>query len=223
MKAKNVLAIMTASVMMCGLWGCGSGTSDTSATELSVEAVIDASESDADNADNADKTDAADSADSEVTEGAATETSVDLSSMTDDAFAYNGKKISILDDVATTLAALGEPEQKNSGAGDMNYYDYGTHTDTVDEGILFVTYTDNGKESAAQIDFNIQGPETAKGISVGDSKDDVIAAYGEPKEDSGKPILTYEYDGFLLGFVINENDKVSNVNYISTAYKESGK
>ena len=223
MKAKNVLAIMTVSVMMCGLWGCGSGTSDSSATELSFETAIDASESDADNADNADKTDAADSADSEVTEEAAEETSVDLSSLTDDAFAYNGKKISILDDAATTLAALGEPEHKNSGAGDMNYYDYGTHTDTVDEGILFVTYTDNGKESAAQIDFNIQGPETAKGISVGDSKDDVIAAYGEPKEDNGKPILKYEYDDFELGFIISESGKVSNVHYMSNAYKESGK
>ena len=225
MKTKNVLAIITASAMMCSLCGCGSTASDASAAELSVETVGSASEATVDNAGDAGgeaKTDAADSADSEAGEEAATEISVDLSSLTDDAFVYNGKKVSILDDVETTLATLGEPVKMNEGAGGITYYDYGTRTETVDEGITLVTFEDNGKEVLGQIDINIEGPQTAKGIGTGSSKEDVIAAYGEPTEDA-KVMLKYKFDNYELSFVTGDNDKVTNIHYSTTAYMNTVK
>ena len=224
MKTKNVLAIITASAMMCSLCGCGSTASDAAVAELSVETVGSTSEltvGNAGDADSAAKTDAADSADSEAKD-AATETSVDLSSLTDDAFVYNGKKVSVLDDVETTLATLGEPVKMNEGAGGITYYDYGTRTETVDEGITLVTFEDNGKEVLGQIDINIEGPQTAKGVSTGSSKDDVIAAYGEASEET-KDILKYKFDDYEISFITGDNDKVTNIHYSTTAYMNTVK
>ena len=212
MKIKSVLAIISVSMMMCGLCGCGKEATE-SVAEIEIEAGEAASE---------ESTTETEPTEDDDTKEASAETSVELSSLTDDSFVYNGKKISILDDVETSLATLGEPSEKSSESGPMKYYDYGTFNDKEQEGISYMTFIENGKEKPAQIDITVEGAKTSKGLGVGSTKDEVISTYGEPDDTMiGGFALLYNFDGYELSFIVDDKGNVRNIDYRSTEYINS--
>ena len=214
MKKKRVLLTIIASLMVCSLWGCGESTKyeTTSVDSASIETT--------DKSERVDNDDAADIASTEERDlEASKEESVDLSSLPDDAFIYNGNKVSILDDVETSLAALGEATNKIEGAEDMSYYEYGTYNQNEQTGVSFITYKKDGKEMPAQFDINVEGVTTSKGIGPGSSKDDIISAYGEPDETMvGGAALIYNKGDYQLSFLLDANDKVTNFGYKTMEY-----
>ena len=90
--------------------------------------------------------------------------------------------------------------------GKSKYYTYA--------GIDIESYPKNGKDLVYMIALIDDTVSTAEGIRVGDERDDVIKAYGEPTKDS-KQSLLYEADGMYLNFIMTSNGKtVSQIQYM---------
>ncbi len=110
-------------------------------------------------------------------------------------------EISLYDDVNDVFDKLGESDKEDE-FGNIIYDDftiqcYGEGDDMELSGIF--TYSENVK--------------TSKGISVGASYDDVVAAYGEPSfesEEDGNKVLNYTYSEYTLSFTM-DNDKVASI------------
>ncbi len=124
-------------------------------------------------------------------------------------FRFDGKDVYCNQDGEEALSILGEFEHKLESPScafdgvDTTYY-YAS--------VQLITYTDGSSPSKVlSIYLQDDTVETAEGISVGDSKEDVEAAYGEPAE-RGENSLIFEKDGMRLTFVFNE-DGVSSVLY----------
>lgn len=126
----------------------------------------------------------------------------------------NGKKISILDDVASVQANLGKFEEKDTsylGTAEEPRYVY------LSGKVAFYTFVDNGKELTYDLCINEKGAKTSRGVGVGDSKDAVFTAYGDPTElyyfHQGYG-LKYKFDKFTLYFNFDSNtDKVIDVTF----------
>ena len=130
---------------------------------------------------------------------------------TETTITVNGKNISVLDDAEKILADLGTPSDTNTDfwGKTMPIYKF-------DSGIKLSTYITDGKEYAYSMDILKEGINTVRNIGVGNTKDEMIAAYGEPFESKeeyenvdgvkGKTYW-YEYDSYILGFGI-ENGKI---------------
>ena len=138
------------------------------------------------------------------------------SDLSDDAFSFNGKEVSILSDIKTLNDALGKPIPgyifKDK---DLTYYSFGKADDdsaTVD----MTTYTNGEKEAPLEIILHNDSVQTSKGIKVGDTPDAVTSAYGEPSKKDEAGNLTYDFDGFQLFFQIYEG-KVVHIYYYNIA------
>ena len=112
-------------------------------------------------------------------------------------------EISLYDDTDEVLAKLGETDKEDE-FGNLVYDDFSIQLfgegDNKELSGIF-TYSENVK--------------TSKGISVGDSYDDVKAAYGTPSfesDDAGYITANYIISGFTLGFTI-ENDVVTSISF----------
>ena len=126
----------------------------------------------------------------------------------------NGKKVSILDDAATVQANLGKLEEKDTtraGSAEEPRYVYSSNN------IIFYTFVDNGNELTYDLCVYEKGAKTSRGVGVGDSKDAIVAAYGNPVETyeyyQGFG-MKYKFDQFTLYFDFDSNtNKVTDIVY----------
>ena len=119
---------------------------------------------------------------------------------------YNGKAISVLNDASKTLADLGSYKNKKSyGANELTYsYDY----------ITFSTYTGESPELPLALSvLDSKSILTSRNIGIGDSKDKVISAYGNPAKSENytgqtgsEYVYTYEFGTYNLYFYFNSKE-----------------
>ncbi|MBR4357142.1 MAG: hypothetical protein IKQ00_04370 [Butyrivibrio sp.] len=110
---------------------------------------------------------------------------------------YNGKKLSVLDGASTVMANLGQCEKKDTSTADEPRYVYDSGN------VNFYTFINNGEELSYDLCIYKQGAKTSRNVGVGDSKDKIIAAYGNPSETykfTQGYGLKYKFDKFTLYF-----------------------
>ena len=91
---------------------------------------------------------------------------------------------------------------------DINYYYDGFNIDTISQ---------NGKQLVYMASFSGGGAKTTQGIGIGSTADDVLAAYGEPADDSG---VTLAYaDGTVQLMVYLEDDEVCEIVIVDTSFQ----
>ncbi len=93
------------------------------------------------------------------------------------AFAYQGQELAVHAEAEAVIAALGTPQAYSEiapcGRGDLDkIYHFGSFT--------VQTYRENGKDYISVIDLRDDLVGTKEGISVGDTQQAVLGAYGEP-------------------------------------------
>ena len=146
---------------------------------------------------------------------------------------YNGKAISVFNDSSKTLADLGSYDKKITDLPNEIFYSYEA------SGIEFSTYLCDGKELPVGISVDKKGATTARNIGVGDTKDKIVSAYGNPSEKSNPSkqaentyYYKYNFDNFSIWFYIStknntvvlyEIDNIANVTAKDKAEKDSEK
>ena len=124
-------------------------------------------------------------------------------------FTYNDYQFGVGMAVEAVLEKLGEPVQKIEsescafGGKDTIYY-Y--------SGIQISTNNEEGYEKIYSIYLEDDLTATEKGVSVGNTADQVKAAYGEPDASSSETCLIYSKAGMYLKFILKDN-KVSSITY----------
>lgn len=128
-------------------------------------------------------------------------------------FTYNEYQFGVGMAVEGVLEKLGEPDTKLEsescafGGKDTVYYYSGIQISTNDE---------EGYEKIYSIYLEDDLTSTEKGVSVGNTADQVKAAYGEPGDASSENCLIYAKDGMYLKFIMKDN-KVSAITYTTLA------
>ncbi|MBQ7955641.1 MAG: hypothetical protein IJ282_07805 [Lachnospiraceae bacterium] len=127
-------------------------------------------------------------------------------------FVYQGVSISADALAAPIVETLGEPVSYFEAAscafeGLDKMYTYNS--------VEIDTYPDaEGADRVSSIILKDDMVETPEGVSLFETKADMIAAYGENyKEENG--LLVYEKDGMKLCFIL-ENDEIVSIEYMST-------
>ena len=124
---------------------------------------------------------------------------------------YNGKKLSILDGASTIMANLGQCEKKDTSTADEPRYVYDSGN------VNLYTFVNNGEELSYDLCIYKQGAKTSRNVGVGDSKDKIIAAYGNPSETykfTQGYGLKYKFDKFTLYFDFDSStDKAYTIVY----------
>jgi hypothetical protein len=131
-------------------------------------------------------------------------------------FVYNGENVYLAENMDTVLAKLGEPrttlEEPSCafpGESDRVYGYAGANIYTYPEDGVYYVHTVN------YMDDSITTPE---GIRLGDSLEDVVAAYGDGyTEDNGQ--YTYTKGDTFLRFLI-QDDMVILIKYGLTEYMD---
>lgn len=125
-------------------------------------------------------------------------------------FSYNGTTIELNSELETAISGLGDALEVKSqlschGEGEDKSYKY--------EGFVVNSYPDSsGKDRVLQVLITGENIPTNKGIKIGSTANDVVAAYGEGYKKIG---VYYSYDAgnkMELRFLI-ENDAVSQIDY----------
>lgn len=125
------------------------------------------------------------------------------------AFSFGGKKISRGMSAADALAVLGEYENKTESPSCA--FD-GTETVYYYSSVQLTTYTDKTQpEKVLSLYLQDDSVSTEEKISVGDTKDKVMTAYGTPSEESENG-ATFEKNGTKLSFVFRDG-AVSSILY----------
>lgn len=132
-------------------------------------------------------------------------------------FFYNNKTFELDTDVQPLLDALGS-EYEFSEAPSCVYE--GTDKAYEYSGIAIYTYPLNGKDLIDEIVLTGSEFETGKGIKVGSTKEDIVAAYGDAFIDEGS-IITYrlnkeQADSPCIYFVLNDGT-VESISYYSAS------
>lgn len=183
---KKLVAVLLSAVVCFSIVGCSKTASDTNSDGENAEVVSD------------------DQVEDETGEDAGEPVTYESTDERADTTLSNGTiEISLYDDTDEVLAKLGETDKEDE-FGNLVYDDFtiqlfGEGDNKELSGIF--TYSENVK--------------TSKGISVGDSYDDVKAAYGTPSfesDDAGYTTANYIISGFTLGFTI-ENDVVTSISF----------
>ena len=137
----------------------------------------------------------------------------DTSSISQDDVVFTtneGVKITLNDEAAPVIEALGEPQSQSSQLschgeeGDDKTYVY--------EGFTVGTYPKNGVDRILEVVVNSEDLQTSKGIKIGDPVSKVTEIYGDNYRSIG---MYYSYDaadGKSLQFFI-ENDVVAEIDY----------
>lgn len=189
---RKVTAFALSSALLLSLAGCGDvgaassdAINEVSITESNVDGTID----------EASASDGISIESTKVTAGI----SGDLNGKPkDDSISFKDKIISIKDDAETILAALGESTPDMSTKSDTEaHYGYESMNLTLDTFVL------DGVECPLEI--MIENPEykTSRNVGVGNTKDEIVAAYGEPGETIDNDVvsaLTYNFDGYDITF-----------------------
>ncbi|RKM55596.1 hypothetical protein D6853_08555 [Butyrivibrio sp. X503] len=125
----------------------------------------------------------------------------------DDCLVIYGKTVSVLNNVDSTLATLGEPESTFAYKCDKRYsYKLA--------GVEYETYKIKKTECPLCFFIDKEGVETFKGIGIGDSREDVLNTYGMPGEQDQDKLIsfpnstTYTLDKCTHTFQFDDNDKV---------------
>lgn len=208
---KKKLAITLSSALLFALMGCTStpsnGTETGDATAIQAT-PIESSE-----------------ASSAVANTENANNSTEVSS--ENSITVGDKTISILDDVATTLKTLGDPDPTLSEIGnDEDGKNTGESYAYESPDLRFDTVIKDGKELPFY--FSIKDPEikTSKNIHVMNTESEVIAAYGEPtgtNETGSYRALVYDFDKIELVFPLDESDNplVKEIIYMNKETKNS--
>ena len=209
MRKMTAIPFLVATVMMFSVSGCGSVSENGTSEDVDVEDVSgDASTSET----NTDES----SSDENSTEVAGTDDSyANSQEITDDSFECEGKKISVLDDVDNVLANLGEYEVINKL--DDGYCTYQNYNEAV--GMIEVeTMEFDGKPQVLSIFSSRKDVKTSKGIGLGNTREELIAAYGEPnsKSDDNFHDYVYEYDGYSITFSFGLEESIQHILYTNT-------
>ena len=144
--------------------------------------------------------------------------------ISDDQIAYNGNAISILDSTETSLSKVGKYDKNRSNldkGGDYKRYDYGKKFGEV----LYDTLTYEGKELPLSMIIISPKIKTSRNVGVGDTEEDIIAAYGEPTKVTNENYRTLDYDmgDYTISFEINstiqneDRDKLESIVYTNDA------
>ncbi len=80
------------------------------------------------------------------------------------------------------------------------------------------TYPQKDKDLVSNIGLMDDSVATKEGVCIGDSKEDVIKAYGDQFTMKGN-MMVYGKDGMNLGFIV-ENDAVAFIEYSTTVLDE---
>lgn len=217
MKKSSTLPILLAASIILSLMGCSAPSSDAS----EAEGELQLSEVAPEETGEAGETEETTSAESEETTDSSASESGDA--ITETTVTVNGKAVSVLNDAEKTLADLGTPSDK-----DIEFWGETMPVYKFDSGVSLSTYVKDGKEYAYCMDIRKEGINTARNIGVGSTKEEIIAAYGEPFEDKeeyerdgnkGK-INWYEFDSYSVAFGI-ENGKVGYYYFTDKANNET--
>lgn len=125
------------------------------------------------------------------------------------AFVSNGVTVEIDADAAPVIAALGEPVSYFESAscafeGIDKVYSY--------DGFEIDTYpSEDGRDLISAVILNSEEVKTAENVRIGDSRDAMIAAYGETEESS--PM--YYKDSMKMLFIVRD-DVIVSIQYLST-------
>ena len=218
MKRKTTIAILTTSVMMLSLMGCGTTTSEVIEGSSEIPLTEALSEGSA-------MTSSIGTAEEESNKDLDTATI----SLSDDQIQYNGNVISVMDDLNALLNKLNYPSPVTYGDDDFqSFY-------TSKDGLITME-TLKKDQFECPIDIIIDNPEinTSHDIHVGCTRDEVIAAYGEPntepnqvfgsdgkeitKEDRleqfGEEDLIYDLGDYRITFFMKDGS-VSRIVYIN--------
>ena len=122
-------------------------------------------------------------------------------------FEYNGKSVSVKNDAKKNIEALGNPtEEKTSPYNELDKsYIFGNAPDSIE--LLTI------KDKTQAIVIHDSNVKTSRGIGVGSTCDDVIAAYGgkAPTGVDGIDIsikFSYSYKNYSVSFDIDDKDRV---------------
>lgn len=218
MKKSSTLPILLAASIILSLMGCSAPSSDAS----EAEGELQLSEVAPEETGEAGETEETTSAESEETTDSSASESGDA--ITETTVTVNGKAVSVLNDAEKTLADLGTPSDK-----DIEFWGETMPVYKFDSGVSLSTYVKDGKEYAYNMNINKEGINTARNIGIGSTKEEMIAAYGEPFEDmeeyergdgiKGK-MNWYEFDSYSISFGI-ENGKVGYYYFTDKANNET--
>ena len=203
MRMKSITTVLMASIMTLIIAGCQNTSPDTSESgsdiPTSTESAVIGEDIPAGISDS-----------SVITTESASSTSA---SATDAAFEYNGKTISILDDAATMFANLGTPEADKSKNGNGTYvYD--------NEGITFNTCGDGDAAETSDLAVTDKTLKTSRGISVGNTKDEVIKAYNDIEAIDETDVIVYDFGNFYIKFDLDSGKNVTRIRYINNEFPD---
>ncbi len=113
---------------------------------------------------------------------------------------YNSVKIELGSDAKNTITSLGtpkgsEPAGSCGGQGTLTKYTYAS--------MEMYVLKNGDKETVDQIDFLDDTPKTAKGITIGDKKEDVVAAHGKDFSET-ETTITYKSGNKNLKFTLRD-------------------
>lgn len=126
-------------------------------------------------------------------------------------FKYNGVDIVVNSPMNAILGSLGNNYQyfeaaSCAGQGISKFY-------TFNGGSFVISTNPVGNEdSIAMITISDDSVSTAEGIFIGNTVDQLKAAYGEPKENDGTT-YTYEKGSSVLVFIVDDGGKITNIIY----------
>ena len=152
------------------------------------------------------------SSDTKVIEGSngSTAASTNTASAAGYVFSYNGIDMPVDADVAPILEKLGEPKEEFTspscaGQGDGHLYTY--------DDFQIQTYPEGDTDLILYVSLRTDNVATKEGIDLASSRDDILAAYGEPSEESDSA-LKFEKDGVKLVFIF-DGDSLISIEYDS--------
>ncbi len=131
-------------------------------------------------------------------------------------FVYNNIEITPDDDMAPILASLGEPTKYYEAAscafnGLDKMFTWGS--------VQINTYPDGSKDRVLSIILLDDANLTPEGVTIGSSREAVIAAYGNNYE-GGETALTYKKGGTELKFLLRDGC-VTSVQYYDSEAQNS--
>lgn len=123
-------------------------------------------------------------------------------------FSYNGTSVALGEDINSVISKIGSTGNVYSapschGDGEDKTFEY--------NGFSINTCPSGGKDMVLEITVTSPGIATAKGVKVGDSASQVVAAYGSGYREQGS-YLTYTSGSRLLQFFM-DNGIVSEIDY----------
>ncbi|MBO4457470.1 MAG: hypothetical protein J5802_07110 [Butyrivibrio sp.] len=206
MRKMTTIPVLLATMMMLTVSGCGSVSANDTSEAVNFEENIEDVSNDV-------STSEGDGSETDADETSADDNSADAT-ITDDSFELEGKKISVLDDTDTILANMTCDETKKFDDGCSQYQRYN------DEGMVELeTQVLDGKEEVLTIFTSRKDVKTSKGIGLGNTEAELIAAYGEPKSKSNDNFndYVYEFDGYTITFSFGLEESIQHMLYTNTA------